>query len=104
MEESRSRVHHGANTQVRQDSLLHPRSRRLYYRGRAEHRAHVRLTPGPDGMGFKCLTDDGRVVKKELWFDVPTYDCKDCQRSGANRTPSVIMVASLWGAFRKAAN
>jgi hypothetical protein len=30
MEKSRSGVHHRANSQVRRDTLLHPRSRRIY--------------------------------------------------------------------------
>src|SRR5580692_8431572 len=37
MEKSGSRVHHGADPQVWRDSLLHPRSGRLYYRGRTDH-------------------------------------------------------------------
>jgi len=43
MEESRSRVPYGTDCQVRRDSPLHPRSRRLYYRARKEHRSHARL-------------------------------------------------------------
>jgi len=43
MEKSRSEVHHGAHPQIRRDALLYPRSWRIYYRGRTEHRPHVRL-------------------------------------------------------------
>src|SRR5580658_2960835 len=45
MEESRSAVHHATDPQVRRDALLYPRSGRIYYRGRTEHRPHIRLTP-----------------------------------------------------------
>ena len=36
-----ARVHHRADRQVRRDPLLHPRSRRIYHRGRTDHRRHV---------------------------------------------------------------
>src|ERR1700722_9981367 len=63
MEKSRSRVHHGAHPQVRRDTLLHPRSGRLYYRSRTEHRPDlrlaVRLTLGPKGMRIQALAEFG---------------------------------------------
>src|ERR1700722_1695853 len=79
MEKSRSRVHHGAHTQVRRDSLLHPRSRRLYHRGRTEHRPQVRLTLGPgpketthmtapiasNTLGVNVFTAPGKVMAGE---------------------------------------
>jgi putative intracellular protease/amidase len=49
MEKPRSRVHHGADPQVWRNSLLHRRSW-LYYRGRPEYRAQVRLALGLDGI------------------------------------------------------
>src|ERR1700691_164253 len=56
MEKSRSRVHHGTDTQVRRDTLLYPRSRRLHNRSRTEHRRHVRLTLGRDADLNACGT------------------------------------------------
>src|SRR5580704_209123 len=57
MDKSRSGVHYKADTQVRRDSLLHPRSRRLHYRGGTEHRPEVRLTLGPEEMRISTLAE-----------------------------------------------
>jgi hypothetical protein len=44
MAKPRSRVHHGAEGQVRRNAVLHSRSRRLYYRsGRKQAGVHLRL-------------------------------------------------------------
>ena len=40
--QSRSNVHHRALGQIRRDSMLYPRSRRLHYRGRAKQARVVR--------------------------------------------------------------
>ena len=47
-------MNHGANAQVRRDWLLHPRSWRLYYPSRTEHRAQL--------MSLPCAARDTELV------------------------------------------
>ena len=63
---SRRRVHHGAKTQVRRDTPLHPRSRRLHHRGRTEYRPHVRLAVGRTGFGYMFSVNVFKAPRKTM--------------------------------------
>ena|ERR1700728_177647 len=106
MEKSRGGVHHGADPQVRRNSLLHPRSRRIHHRGRTEHRPHIRLTLGPSGSHggplrhslyrscFSCqavigLSKAFQYLKQSIMFS-------PSQLAGFNwRVPTVTRIVSL---------
>src|ERR1700730_4338723 len=65
MAKPRSRVHHGAKTQVRRDALLHSRSRWLYYRSWAKQSGHhLRLRGATQANGSRR---ESHEVRKERY-------------------------------------
>ena len=57
------------------------------------------------GCGFKCSTDDGTVVERVRYFDVPVYNCEEAndQMQIKPRQQYTIVFPSA-GASRKAVN